>query len=87
MGTWGFSGGGCYALACAATLPELITGAAVFASFAPYGSPGLDFCQGMSPEYAAEVYAVLHRPTPPPAGTGARTPTGCTPSPAHLKAG
>ncbi len=55
MGIWGFSGGGCYALACAAMLPELVTGAAVFASFAPYGSPGLDFCGGMSPEYAGEV--------------------------------
>lgn len=55
MGVWGFSGGGAYALACAAQLPELITGAAVFASFAPYGSPGLDFCEGMSPEYASEV--------------------------------
>src|SRR5579859_3209895 len=55
MGVWGFSGGGSYALACAALLPELVTGAAVFASFAPYGSPGLDFCEGMSPEYAGEV--------------------------------
>ncbi len=55
MGIWGFSGGGCYGLACAALLPELVTGAAVFASFAPYGSPGLDFCADMSPEYAAEV--------------------------------
>jgi pimeloyl-ACP methyl ester carboxylesterase len=55
LGIWGFSGGGCYALACAAMLPELVTGAAVFASFAPYGSPGLDFCDGMSPEYADEV--------------------------------
>lgn len=55
MGIWGFSGGGCYALACAAMLPELVTGAAVFASFAPYGSPGLDFCEGMSPESAGEV--------------------------------
>lgn len=55
MGIWGFSGGGCYALACAAMLPELVTGAAVFASFAPYGSPGLRFCEGMSPEYAGEV--------------------------------
>jgi len=55
MGVWGFSGGGCYALACAAMLPELVTGAAVFASFAPYGSPGLDFSDGMSPEYAGEV--------------------------------
>jgi pimeloyl-ACP methyl ester carboxylesterase len=55
LGIWGYSGGGCYALACAALLPELVTGAAVFASFAPYGSPGLDFCAGMSAEYAAEV--------------------------------
>jgi len=35
MGIWGSSGGGCYALACAAMLPELVTGAAVFTSFAP----------------------------------------------------
>jgi pimeloyl-ACP methyl ester carboxylesterase len=63
MGTWGFSGGGCYALACAAMLPELVTGAAVFAPFAPYGSPGLDFSEGMSPEYAAEVELfVANRP-------------------------
>lgn len=40
----GFSGGGPFALASAALLPELVVGAAIFASFAPYGSPGLDFC-------------------------------------------
>jgi pimeloyl-ACP methyl ester carboxylesterase len=55
MGVWGFSGGGPYALACAALLPDLVTGAAVFASFAPYGSPGLDFCAGMPPEFADEI--------------------------------
>jgi pimeloyl-ACP methyl ester carboxylesterase len=55
LGVWGFSGGGAYALASAALLPELITGAAVFAGFAPYGSPGLDFCQGWPPEYRREV--------------------------------
>lgn len=55
LGTWGASGGGCYAIACAALLPELITGAAVFATFAPYGADGLDFAEGMFPEYAAEV--------------------------------
>ena len=54
LAVWGFSGGGAYALACAALLPELVTGAAVFASFAPYGSPGLDFCEGWPPEYRAE---------------------------------
>ena len=55
MGVWGVSSGGPYALACAALLPDLVTGAAVFASFAPYGSPGLDFCAGMPPEFAGEV--------------------------------
>ena len=55
LGVWGLSGGGSYALACAALLPELVTGAAVFASFAPYGSPGLDFCEGWPPEYRREV--------------------------------
>jgi hypothetical protein len=47
MGIWGFSGGGCYVLACAAMLPELVIGAAVFAPFASCGSPGLAFCEGM----------------------------------------
>lgn len=46
MGIWGSSGGSCYSLVCAAMLPELVTGAVVFASFAPYGLPGLDFCEG-----------------------------------------
>lgn len=55
LGVWGASGGGCYALACAALLRDLVTGAAVFATFAPYGSAGLDFTGGMFPEYAAEV--------------------------------
>jgi pimeloyl-ACP methyl ester carboxylesterase len=55
LGMWGFSGGGSYALACAAVLPELVTGAAVFAGFAPYGAPGLDFCAGTTPEFAHEV--------------------------------
>lgn len=55
LGVWGFSGGGAYALACAALLPELVTGAAVFASFAPYGAPGLDFCGGWPEEHRREV--------------------------------
>jgi pimeloyl-ACP methyl ester carboxylesterase len=55
LGMWGLSGGGCYALACAALLPDLVTGAAVFACFAPYGSPGLDFCGDWPPEYRREV--------------------------------
>jgi len=35
--TWGTSGGGPYALACAALLPDLVTSAATLASIAPYG--------------------------------------------------
>ena len=55
LGIYGCSGGGCYALACAALLPGLVSGAAVLASFAPYGSPGLDFYGGWSPERRHEV--------------------------------
>ena len=55
LGMWGFSGGGPYALACAALLPDLVTGAAVFSTFAPYGAPGLDFCGAWPEEYRREV--------------------------------
>jgi pimeloyl-ACP methyl ester carboxylesterase len=51
LGVWGFSGGDSYALACAALLPELVSGAAVFSCFAPYGSPGLDFSEGWPAKY------------------------------------
>jgi pimeloyl-ACP methyl ester carboxylesterase len=55
LGVWGFSGGGSYALACATLLPDLVAGAAVFACFAPFGSPDLDFCAGWPVEYRHEV--------------------------------
>lgn len=64
LGMWGLSGGGAYALACAALLPDLVTGAAVFASFAPYGSPGLDFCGDWPDAYRQEVETFFaDRPT------------------------
>ena len=44
---WGSSGGGPYALAAAAKLPEIVTAACVFASIAPYGAPGLDWAEGL----------------------------------------
>lgn len=47
MLTWGISGGGPHALACAALAPDLIVAAASLASIAPYGAPGLDFFAGM----------------------------------------
>lgn len=46
IGVWGFSGGGMFALGCAAVLPGLVAAAAVLASFAPYGAPGLDWAGG-----------------------------------------
>jgi pimeloyl-ACP methyl ester carboxylesterase len=44
---WGFSGGGPYALACAALLPDLIPAAAVIGAVAPWDAPGLDYFAGM----------------------------------------
>lgn len=44
---WGSSGGGPYALAAAATMPDTIAAVCVFASVGPYGEPGLDFAEGL----------------------------------------
>jgi pimeloyl-ACP methyl ester carboxylesterase len=45
--TWGHSGGGPHALACAALLPDRCVAAATLACPAPYGAEGLDFVDGM----------------------------------------
>ena len=47
VAVWGYSGGGPYALACAALLPGLVVAAATLGSVAPYGAPGLDYFTGM----------------------------------------
>jgi pimeloyl-ACP methyl ester carboxylesterase len=47
LATWGISGGGPHALACAALLPDLVVAAASLASPAPYGAEGLDWFAGM----------------------------------------
>jgi len=47
IGTWGISGGGPYALACAALLPGLAVAVAAVASIAPYGIEGFDYFAGM----------------------------------------
>jgi pimeloyl-ACP methyl ester carboxylesterase len=47
LGVWGVSGGGLYALACAARLGGLVVAVGVVASLAPYGKPGLDYFQRM----------------------------------------
>jgi pimeloyl-ACP methyl ester carboxylesterase len=55
----GASGGGPHALACAALLPERVTGAAVLASVAPYPADGLDWLAGMGDDNIAEFNAAL----------------------------
>ena len=55
LAVWGHSGGGPYALACAALLPTLVCAAAAVASVAPYGAPGLDFFAGMGEENLEDV--------------------------------
>src|SRR6476646_3986228 len=44
--TWGVSGGGPHALACAALLPERIEAVATLVSVAPYDAEGLDWLEG-----------------------------------------
>jgi pimeloyl-ACP methyl ester carboxylesterase len=45
--TWGISGGGPHALACAALLPERVVASACLASVAPYPAEDLDWFAGM----------------------------------------
>jgi pimeloyl-ACP methyl ester carboxylesterase len=47
IGIWGMSGGGPYALGCAALLPDLAVAVATVASLAPYGVEGFDYFAGM----------------------------------------
>lgn len=47
IGIWGISGGGPYALACAALLPGMAVAVAAVASPAPYGTEGFDYFAGM----------------------------------------
>jgi pimeloyl-ACP methyl ester carboxylesterase len=52
--TWGISGGGPHALACAALLPERVVAAATLAGVAPFESEGLDFLAGMGEDNVTE---------------------------------
>ena len=55
--TWGISGGGPHALACAALLPERVTAAASLAGVAPRTADGLDWSAGMGGENQDEFGA------------------------------
>ncbi|MGE5829696.1 MAG: alpha/beta fold hydrolase, partial [Micromonosporaceae bacterium] len=57
--TWGVSGGGPHALACAALLPDRVIAAATLASVAPYDAAGLDWLAGMGQDNIDEFEAAL----------------------------
>ena len=59
LATWGISGGGPHALACAALLPERVVAAASLASVAPYPAEGLDWFAGMGEANVAEFGLIL----------------------------
>jgi len=59
LATWGISGGGPHALACAALLPEWIVAAAALASPAPHDAEGLDWTAGMGEDNVVEFGAAL----------------------------
>ena len=55
LGIWGISGGGPYALGCAALLPDMAVAVAAVASIAPYGIEGFDYFAGMGESNAEGV--------------------------------
>jgi pimeloyl-ACP methyl ester carboxylesterase len=59
LATWGISGGGPHALACAALLPDLVVAVGALASIAPYGVPGLDYFTGMGEENVTDIKLAL----------------------------
>ncbi len=60
--TWGISGGGPHALACAALAPDLIAAAASLAAPAPYGAQGLDYFEGMGELNVEDIKLALRDP-------------------------
>ncbi len=67
--TMGHSGGGPHALACAALLPERVTGVVSVAGMAPFDADGLDWFAGMGPTSEKTLRAAA-------AGRAARTAVG-----------
>ena len=61
--TWGISGGGPHALACAALLPDRITAAAAVCSPAPFEAEGLDWFEGQGESNVVEHNAAVRGET------------------------
>jgi pimeloyl-ACP methyl ester carboxylesterase len=61
--TWGISGGGPHALACAALLGDRVVAAASLAGVAPYDAEGLDFLAGMGEDNVTEFSAAIQGET------------------------
>jgi pimeloyl-ACP methyl ester carboxylesterase len=57
--TWGISGGGPHALACAALAGDLLVAVASLASLAPYGAEGLDYFAGMGEDNVEDTKLML----------------------------
>lgn len=57
--TWGISGGGPHALACAALAPDRVVAAASLAGVVPWGAEGVDFLEGMGEANHVEFGAAL----------------------------
>jgi pimeloyl-ACP methyl ester carboxylesterase len=52
--TWGISGGGPHALACAALLPDRVVAAASLAGVTPFDAPGINYFRGMGQDNLVE---------------------------------
>jgi pimeloyl-ACP methyl ester carboxylesterase len=59
LAVWGASGGGSHALACAALLPDRVAAVAAVCSFAPYGTPDLDYFAGMGKDNVDDIKLFL----------------------------
>jgi pimeloyl-ACP methyl ester carboxylesterase len=60
--TWGVSGGGPHAIACAALLADRVTAAASLASPAPFDADGLDWFRGQAHDNVVEHTAAANGP-------------------------